>query len=56
MSEKTSAGIEKMGSREVPEEYMDVLFQEFAYDPVRLPPQKTLLSYYTTAGHSRRFG
>jgi hypothetical protein len=27
----------KMASDGVPEEYLDVLFQEFAYDPIRLP-------------------
>ena len=36
MTEKTSVDIKKMGSGDVPEQYMDVLFQEFAYDPIRL--------------------
>jgi hypothetical protein len=27
----------KMASHGVPEEYLDVMFQEFAYDPIRLP-------------------
>ena len=46
-------------SNRIPEEYVDMLVQEFAYDPIRLPlaedPAQVLYNH-TTAGHWRLFG